>query len=88
MSETTEETQNHPQGKASAEPSCSALRRAFQTWYESDALPLEHSNWFRRDEDGYYRIHDVEAAWSGWKACAEALLAKYGLTTLDSKPNV
>jgi|TARA_R110000796_G_scaffold48911_1_gene117065 hypothetical protein len=43
-------------------------RKAFQQWYEDDSLPLEHSNWFRRDEDMDYIINHVDAAWRGWHA--------------------
>jgi hypothetical protein len=45
-------------------------RKAFEEWFEADAMPLEHSNWFRRDEDGEYEIYSVAHAWDGWKARA------------------
>lgn len=47
-----------------------AERRAFEEWYYVDALPLEHSNWFRRDGDGDYEFDHVDWAWRGWAARA------------------
>jgi len=46
-------------------------RTAFQDWYETDAMPLEHSNWFAVDGDGSYEIDDVATAWRAWLARAE-----------------
>lgn len=46
-------------------------RKAFESWYEVDALPLEHSNWFKVDSDGDYEFDFVADSWSGWKGCAE-----------------
>lgn len=48
-----------------------AERKKFERWYEDDAMPLEHSNWFKRDADGDYEIGDVHAHWRGWLARAE-----------------
>ncbi len=50
-------------------------RKAFEQWFEADAYPLEHSNWFRVDGDGDYEIDSVAQAWRGWCARA-ALLSK------------
>lgn len=48
-------------------------RKAFEAWFDADATAYgcEHSNWFRKDEDGDYEIDHVGWAWNGWKACAE-----------------
>lgn len=48
-------------------------RRKFERWYEADAYPLEHSNWFAVDGDGDYRIDHVAWAWKGWEARAKLL---------------
>ncbi len=48
-----------------------AEQRAFENWYEADAMPLEHSNWFRCDNDGDYELDYVHWAWRGWLARAE-----------------
>jgi hypothetical protein len=45
------------------------IRSDFEEWYECDALPLEHSNWFRRNEEGEYDMLDVYSSWHAWKAC-------------------
>ena len=47
-----------------------AERKAFQSWFEADAMPLEHSNWFRMTSDGHYEFDYVERAWKGWIARA------------------
>jgi len=43
-------------------------RIAFEEWFENDAFPLEHSNWFLRDEDGDYKLSSVLNAWEAWEA--------------------
>ena len=43
-------------------------RAAFEEWFEANIMPLEHSNWFERDADGFYRIDGVDSAWDGWQA--------------------
>lgn len=43
-------------------------RRAFEEWFEADAMPLEHSNWFAKNEDGDYKISHVDSSWEAWKA--------------------
>lgn len=48
-------------------------RKAFQEWYEADAMPLE-ANWFAMDDaDEFYKSDHVETAWQGWRACWEFL---------------
>jgi hypothetical protein len=59
-----------PSGHPSKDDRMASERRAFQEWYEADAMPLEHSNWFRVDVDGDYEIDTVRWAWIGWKARA------------------
>lgn len=44
------------------------LRKDFEEWFEADAMPLEHSNWFGKDEDGDYLIDYINNYWQGWKA--------------------
>lgn len=46
--------------------------RAFEEWYEAEAMPLEHSNWFEVNELGLYKISCVQNAYEGWQA-AKAL---------------
>lgn len=41
-------------------------RKEFEKWYEADAMPLEHPNWFRKDSDGDYEFDFVNHAWHGW----------------------
>lgn len=47
-------------------------RAAFEEWYEADAMPCEHSNWFKRDPmfPEMYDMSQVEQAWSAWIARA------------------
>lgn len=45
---------------------CSS-RKAFEDWYEADAMPFE-TGWFIRDEDGDYLLPAVDNAWDGWQA--------------------
>jgi hypothetical protein len=40
-------------------------RKAFEKWFEEDAMPSE-SGWFERDNDGSYVLGYVDAAWNGW----------------------
>ncbi len=53
-----------------APPAGEPDRKAFEAWFEADAMPLEHSNWFRRDAGGLYEIASVEHSWCGWKAAS------------------
>lgn len=50
----------------------STERAAFEAWYEADAL-MEHSNWFRRDEDGDYLLDTVQSDWRVWQAARASL---------------
>lgn len=43
-------------------------RRAFERWFEDNAMPFEHSNWFRRRRDGSYKLTSVDNAWDAWMA--------------------
>jgi hypothetical protein len=45
-------------------------RASFERWYEADAMPLEHSNWFEKDGDGDYEIDHVMTSWRAWIARA------------------
>jgi len=46
------------------------LMKSFERWFEADAMPLEHSNWFERDKDEpkLYEIPSVQKAWAGFEA--------------------
>lgn len=46
----------------------SKMREAFEEWFEADLMPLEHSNWFKRDPDGDYTLTVVSREWSVWQA--------------------
>lgn len=46
-------------------------RKAFEDWFEADSFPLEHSNWFKLDEDGDYELSYVDESWHSWKAAVE-----------------
>lgn len=46
-------------------------RKAFEDWFEADAMPFEHSNWFAKDEDGNYKITNVDNSWEVWKAAVD-----------------
>lgn len=59
-----------PSGAQTKGEKLEAERREFQEWYEADAMPLEHSNWFRMDADGDYEMNHVQWAWQGWRARA------------------
>lgn len=59
-----------PSGHVTKEGRLVAERRDFQEWYEADAMPLEHSNWFKVDADGDYEFDHVRWAWNGWRARA------------------
>lgn len=48
------------------------LRKRFEDWFESDAMPAE-SDWFRLDSDGDYYYSSTEDSWCGWKGCAVSI---------------
>jgi hypothetical protein len=52
------------------------VRDAFEAWFEADALPLEHSNWFRLDTDGDYQLDYVGWCWKGWQAATASHAAE------------
>jgi hypothetical protein len=54
------------------------MRDAFEAWYENDAYPMECSNWFKKDEDGFYSVAHVEHCWQGWQACEANKLPSTG----------
>lgn len=45
-------------------------RKAFEVWFEADAMPAE-ANWFERDADGDYDFPTTQCSWDGWLARAE-----------------
>jgi hypothetical protein len=47
-------------------------RKNFEDWFEADAMPSEHSNWFKVDTYGDYEFDFVNEAWKGWFARSEA----------------
>ena len=53
-----------------------SVRKSFEDWFEADSMPLEHSNWFRRNEDGDYALDFVDYAWEVWKAAIKSQNAK------------
>jgi len=56
-------------------------RKAFEEWFEADAYPLEHSNWFRRDPDhpDEYFSSPVQNAWEAWEAAIRYQTTPSGL---------
>jgi hypothetical protein len=47
-------------------------RKAFEKWYAADAMPLEHSNWFKLDADGEYEDDHVQTNWRAWQAAGDS----------------
>ena len=47
-------------------------RARFEEWAEAEMMPLEHSNWFKRNEHGEYVIDGFNREWAAWLACARA----------------
>lgn len=58
-------------------------RRGFEEWFELHSLH-EHSNWFRRDEDGDYAISFVDAQWESWQAAWQAAISWQNTPDLSS----
>jgi hypothetical protein len=59
-------------------------RKAFEEWFEADAMPLE-SDWFRKDADGDYAQTHVDQSWSAWQAAWNARATPTGLQESHDK---